>query len=294
MGRRPGYHPDIVSLFLRVAYDGTDFSGFARQADRPDGRPIRTVQGQLEAAIEGLYGQRVRTRGASRTDAGVHARGQLVAFDPPRPIPPAGVLAALADRLAPDMTITAAWDDPRSDPRRGNLGKHYRYQIRCTRAADPSTDRYAWHFGRALDPTAMQRAARRLQGEHDFGSFRAVGCQAASPVRFVERVDVTWRAAAATIAGDRGRRDEAAHDREWIAIDVHGRAFLYNMVRIMVGSLVEVGRGQRDPSWIEGLLATPDRRAAGPTAPARGLTLVEVKWPQTSTGAASDEAAPDV
>ena len=284
-----------MSLFLRVAYDGTDFSGFARQADRPDGRPIRTVQGQLEAAIEGLYGQPVRTRGASRTDAGVHARGQLVAFDPPKPIPPAGVLAAVADRLPPDVTITAAWEDARTDPRRGNLGKHYRYQIRCTRAADPSTDRFAWHYGRTLDPVAMQRAARRLEGEHDFGSFRAVGCQAETSVRLVERVDVTWRAAGATIAGDPGARDAEHHDREWIAIDVHGRAFLYNMVRIMVGSLVEVGRGHRDLAWIDGLLAQPDRRAAGPTAPACGLTLVEVKWPwqPNATGAATEAAAPD-
>ncbi len=285
-----------MSLFLRVAYDGTDFSGFARQADRPDGRPIRTVQGQLEVAIASLYGQSVRTRGASRTDAGVHARGQLVAFDPPKPIPVGGVLAALADRLPPDLTVTAAWEEARTDPRRGNLGKHYRYQIRCTRAADPATDRFAWHYGRAIDPVAMQRAARRLEGEHDFGSFRAAGCQAETSVRIVDRVDVTWRAASATNRGDPGARDARVDDREWIVIDVHGRAFLYNMVRIMVGSLVEVGRGRRELAWIDALLARPDRTAAGPTAPACGLTLVEVKWSHepNATGAAPlGKAAPE-
>ena len=158
---RRGYHPDIVSLFLRVAYDGTAFSGFARQADRPDGRPIRTVQGQLEAAIEALYGEPVRTRGASRTDAGVHARGQLVAFDPPTAIPPSGVMAALDDRLPADLTITAAWHDAATDPRRGNLGKHYRYQIRCTRAGRPGdrSVRVALRAGPRSSGDAERRAA---------------------------------------------------------------------------------------------------------------------------------------
>jgi tRNA pseudouridine38-40 synthase len=277
-----------VSIFLRVAYDGTDFHGFARQADRPDGTPTRTVQGQLEATLAQLYGQPVLTRGASRTDAGVHARGQLVAFDPPLPIPADGVAKAVAGRLPPDVAVTAAWIEPVGDPRRDNLGKHYRYRIRCTRAGSPLTDRFAWPYGRRLDGPAMHAAAQVLVGEHDFASFRAAGCQAATTVRHLSRVEVRWMAAQATIGGDPGALDPAPRDDDWVEIDVEGTAFLYNMVRIIAGSLVEVGRGRHDPAWIRSLLSTPDRNAAGPTAPACGLTLMEVRWPhaQTTRGAA--------
>lgn len=270
-----------MSVLLRVAYDGTDFHGFARQADREDGTPVRTVAGTLERALAELYGAAVTVRGASRTDAGVHARGQLVAFDAPREIPASGVARALADRLPRDVTVSAAWEEDDPDVRGGNLGKHYRYRVRCSRAADPLTARYEWHYGRVLDPVAMQQAAWDFVGTHDFASFRAAGCQSSTTMRTIEAVDVTWRAARAGVPGDRGRMQRAGEhrDADVIDVDVHGTAFLYNMVRIMVGTLVEVGRGARPIEHVAALLARPDRAAAGPTAPAAGLTLVEVRWP---------------
>jgi tRNA pseudouridine38-40 synthase len=270
-----------VSVLLRVAYDGTDFHGFARQADDKTGTPVRTVAGTLEGALADVFGVPVPVRGASRTDAGVHAQGQLVAFDPPHAIPAPGVARALADRLPTDVTVTAAWEEDDPDVRGGNLGKHYRYRIRCTRAADPMTARYEWHYGRPLDPAAMQRAAWAFAGTHDFGSFRAAGCQASTSVRTIEAVTVTWRAATPGVASDAGgmERHAARRDAGVIEVDVRGTAFLYNMVRIMVGALVEVGRGFRPVAHVQALLEKPDRAAAGPTAPAGGLVLVEVRWP---------------
>lgn len=292
-----------MSTLLRVAYDGSDFHGFARQQPGPAG-PIRTVQGQLEQALADLYKQPVRTRGASRTDAGVHAHGQLVAFEGPLAIPPSGVARALNGRLPVDVAVLAAWEHAEAnggpvDVRRGNRGKHYRYRIRCTESRDPQTGRYQWHLRRRLDPHAMQHAARAFVGTHDFGSFRASHCQARTSERTIDDVTLRWGAGAPGPSTDPGRLDPAAHDGgagsgpDWIDVHVHGRAFLYNMVRIMVGTLVEVGQGRRSPDGIASLLARPDRTRAGPTAPACGLTLVEVIWPDAdvSAGASSTVSA---
>lgn len=275
---------------MRVAYDGAAFHGFARQPAGPAG-PVRTVQGELEAALLGIYGRPVLTRGASRTDAGVHARGQLVAFEGPLPIPPRGVARALNGRLPPDVAVVAAWEQPGPDGgpvdvRRGNAGKHYRYRIRCTDGRDPLAARHEWALRRRLDPAAMQAAARAFEGTHDFGSFRSAQCQARSTERTVERVLLRWAAAPLGPRADPGRLDPVAdggrpgHGPDLVEVDVTGRAFLYNMVRIMVGTLVEVGLGRRPVESIAALLQTPDRSKAGTTAPACGLTLVEVRWPR--------------
>jgi len=276
-------------MVLRVAYEGSGFHGFARQADGARG-PIRTVQGEIERALADLYGQVVRTRGASRTDAGVHAEGQLVVFEPPMPIPPQGVARALAGRLAADLSVFAAWEqsDPGGEPldiRRGNAGKHYRYRIRCTHARDPLARR-EWALGRRVDPAAMQGAAEGFVGTHDFSSFRGAKCQAKTTERTIESVKLGWGAAPLGPSEDRGRLDPLTHEGgepgqgpDWLEIHVRGKAFLYNMVRIMVGTLVEVGLHKRAPDTIAELLAHPDRRHAGPTAPACGLTLVQVRWP---------------
>ena len=279
-----------MSTLLRVAYDGADFHGFARQPTGPAG-PVRTVQGELEQALAVLYKQGVPTRGASRTDAGVHARGQLVAFEAPLSIPARGLARGLNGRLPPDVAVVAAWEEVGADGgpvdvRRGNAGKHYRYRIRCTEARDPLAARVEWPLRRRLDPAAMQRAARALVGTHDFGSFRGSGCQAKTTERTVEDVTVRWGADPQGPAGDPGRLDPAGqdggtpgHGPDVVEIDVHGRAFLFNMVRIMVGTLVEVGLGRRPEGSIAELLARPDRTRAGTTAPACGLVLVEVRWP---------------
>jgi len=268
-----------VAILLRIAYDGTEFRGFARQ----DG--LRTVQGTLEAALSELYEAPVEIRGASRTDSGVHARGQSVAYDPPGSgPPPERVRMALWGMLPPDLEPSASWEAKAPDhrplhPRRHNLGKHYRYRIRCTPQRDPLTHRFEWHFGRALDHELMQHAARAFVGKHDFSSFRAAGCEARSPLRDIDEVRVSVRSeTAVAIGGDPGRAPDP-DGPSILEVDVHGSSFLMHMVRIMVGTLVDVGQGRSSPDCVEELLRLSDRPKAGPTAPAGGLTLMEVKWP---------------
>lgn len=282
-----------VSVLLRVAYDGTDFHGYAAQQPRPDGSPIRTVQGDLEAALQKLYKSSLATRASSRTDAGVHAHGQLVAFEPIRNIPMPGLVRGLNGALADDVKVLAAWEESGDrDVRRDNEGKYYRYRIRSTEVADPLSTRYEWHLARRLDPYAMRDAAVHFAGSHDFGSFRAAACQSETTQRTVNSVEVTFGATALGPMGDKGRLDTgvkpgerdigpaSAWGPDWIEVHVWGQAFLMNMVRIMVGTLVEVGAGRRPPEYVRSLLTIQDRSQAGMTAPAKGLTLVEVKWPK--------------
>lgn len=275
-----------MSTLLRVAYDGGDFHGFARQT-AAGGEAPRTVQGALEEALGGLYGAPVMVRGASRTDAGVHALGQLVAFDGPFSIPPRGVLMGLQGRLPADLGALAAWEEERAggapvEPRHENGGKHYRYVIRTTAIRSPRTGRYEWHLHRPLDVAAMQEAAVHLVGEHDFASFRGAGCQARTTVRRLVEVSVRGEAEPEPWPEDLRAVPQEGPPR--VVVDVRGEAFLYNMVRILVGTLVEVGQGRRTPASVAEALARRDRRAAGVTAPAQGLTLMEVVWPGGGRG----------
>jgi tRNA pseudouridine38-40 synthase len=215
----------------------------------------------------------------------VHARGQLVAFEAPRAIPPHGIAAFLRDALPGDVAVTAAWEEPGEvDPRRGNLGKHYRYRIRCTRHRDVHDARFTWQLARPLDPEAMQQAAWRLVGTHDFAAFRAARCHALSTERTLHAVDVRWFSDPYPGPDDPGRTDAVHSDRDLVQVDVSGNAFLYKMVRIIVGTLVEVGIGRWPVTRIDEILAQADRALAGPTAPPHGLTLVEVRWPGRSEG----------
>lgn len=271
-------------MLLRLAYDGTDFHGFARQT------AVRTVQGELEAALARLYKQPISIRGASRTDAGVHAHGQIVAFDPPISIPPRGLLLGLAAALPADLIASAAWPvaDPDGEPlnpRFHNLGKHYRYRIRTTVLREPMSARFEWHIPRPLDLERMREAAPRLIGEHDFSGFRAADCQSQRTVRRVQSIDLHVRSLAEIdpLGADTGRID-GPHAPASIEIDVRGEAFLKNMVRIMVGTLVAIGRGRWGAERIDEVLRDGDRTRAGQTAPAHGLTLVEVLWPAALGG----------
>jgi tRNA pseudouridine38-40 synthase len=264
---------------MRVAYAGTRFHGFARQKGG-----LRTVQGELERILSELYGVDIVTRGASRTDAGVHARGQVVAFTTPEVAgPPADrLMLALRGRLPEDLEVTSSWSlaqDPEQPlhPRHPNEGKHYCYRIRCARVVDPLTGPFEWTHHGELELDAMREAASHLVGEHDFASFRAAGCQAHTTVRRIHRVELVETGAGAGIAGDPGLEHRGSGRR--IEVHVHGEAFLMHMVRIMVGTLVEVGAGRRSPEWVQSLFESPDRQRAGRTAPACGLTLEEVKWP---------------
>lgn len=256
-----------MSILLRLAYDGTDFHGWARQNPRPDGAPLRTVQGELERALGVLAGEVVVTRGASRTDAGVHARGQLVAFERTTPIPCDNLQRALNKMLPRDMAVTAAWEETSPDgapvdPRHGNGGKHYRYRLLLGAVRDPMIARYVWQLDGPIALSAVREAAACFVGTHDFAAFRSSMCQAATTVRTIHGVDVQ------------------EHPGELLEIHVRGTAFLHNMVRIIVGTLVEIGQGRGDGARVTAALASGMRADAGRTAPPGGLELVEVLWPR--------------
>ena len=262
-----------MSVLLRVAYDGTEFHGYAPQPGQ------RTVHGVLEEQLYELFsGVHVEARAASRTDAGVHAKGQIVAFEKPLPIPPKGIVKGLNGHLPPDVAVLAAWEEERPDgaivkPRFENGGKHYRYRLVHDRVTDPFRDRFAWRLEQPLDVERMREAARGFIGTHDYLAFRASDCQASNTMRTVTRVDVQVEQAS-TLHG----RAVPSY-----VIDVEGHAFLKRMVRVMVGTLVEIGRGHFEPDAVTRALASGVRTDAGSTAPARGLCLVEVKWPGPHT-----------
>lgn len=256
-----------------VAYDGRSFHGWQKQ------RALRTVQGELTRAIRELDPDATEPRGASRTDAGVHARGQVVAFDAVRSLPPKGWRMQLNTRLPDDVSVRAI--EPVAigyDPRFDALGKHYRYRIHVGEARDPIRGPHSWHIGpqlgraeRAvghavvdyLDLEAMRAAAAVLVGTHDFRAFRAADDVRLNTIRTIRtlRVDCPF-----------GGDDDA------IAIDVIGNAFMKNMVRILAGTLLEVGRGKRTIASVAELLAPgADRQDAGRTAPAHGLCLMSIE-----------------
>lgn len=241
---------------MRVEYDGTAYAGWQRQA----GGPV-TVQGTLESALDAFTRETVRVRGASRTDAGVHARGQVMAFETDRDgIPPVGFERGLRSHLPRDIVVREAREVGEGwDPRRSSRGKRYVYTL--YNAPHPSAllrDR-AWWVRGALDLAAMREASRALVGTHDFEAFRAAGCVAKHAVRTVYAVEL--RAGAAPRAVD---------------LVVLGNAFVRNMVRILAGTLVEVGLGKRAPEEVEKALRSRKRARAGVTAPAAGLCLDEV------------------
>jgi tRNA pseudouridine38-40 synthase len=249
---------------LTVAYDGTEFHGWQRQRG-PDGAPLRTVQLALQAAVRRVAHEEVEVAGASRTDAGVHARGQVAAFTSSAELPLGRLPAALTSRLPHDVKVTAAALASDSfSPSAEALAKGYSYRIvhGCRLASQrPLFGRQytAWTPYR-LDAVAMNLAARALLGRHDFTSFARLHHGRESAVRTVHECMV--RAA--------GRRR--------CVLEIAGDGFLYNMVRIIAGTLIEVGRGKIEPRRVEEILAARDRNAAGPTAPAQGLCLEWVRY----------------
>jgi tRNA pseudouridine38-40 synthase len=241
-------------LRMQVEYDGTDLAGWQRQANAP------TVQQHLEEVLAQMTGVVTGVRGAGRTDAGVHALGQVAHFDTEATIPLEGFRRGL-NALLPRAIAVVSLDEaaPDFDARFSAHGKLYRYQIWNADSRAPLRDRYVWHVSRALDTDRMQAAARPLVGRHDFNAFRAADCERKTTVRTLSRVDV--------------RRDG-----DLVGIEVEGDAFLKNMVRIITGTLVAAGFGKLGPDEIERLLASRDRTQAGVTAPSHGLTLVRVDY----------------
>jgi tRNA pseudouridine38-40 synthase len=242
---------------LTVAYDGSEFAGWQLQLRQ------RTVQGVLESALEKLLRRPVRVTAAGRTDAGVHAEGQVVSFplEAGERLPLSAFTKGLNGLLPEDVAVQEAAFVPGGfDARRAARGKLYRYRIHNLPARSPLRRRTHWEIFRPLDLPAMARAAGAFVGEHDFAAFRASDCQAKTTVRRLDRVDLSGRP-----GGE-------------IVLEIRGTAFLKHMVRNVAGTLAAVGSRKLSAADVPKLLAGRDRTKAGPTAPAHGLCLVEVYY----------------
>jgi tRNA pseudouridine38-40 synthase len=247
------------TLKLTLAYDGSAYAGWQVQPGR------RTVQGVLEAVLARITGQPVRTVASGRTDAGVHALGQVVSFRTESRLAAAVFQRALSAELPEDVAVLEAAEMAESfHALRDAMRKRYRYVIHDGPVRDVFLRHFCWQYpyGR-LDAEAMHRAAGLLCGTHDFASFQTSGAKRRTSVRTIFDLGV--------------RRGEGGLQHT-VSLEVEADGFLYNMVRTIVGSLVEVGRGARDESWLADVLAAADRRVAGPTAPPQGLFLVKVEY----------------
>ncbi|HSW45717.1 MAG TPA: tRNA pseudouridine(38-40) synthase TruA [Phycisphaerae bacterium] len=248
---------------LLLAYDGTDFHGWQKQPGQ------RTVQDLVEQALRRVVRHQINLVGASRTDAGVHARGQVAGFRTSTDIPCHNLKRAIGGRLPKDIALVHVRDVPLSfRASRDPISKLYRYTVHndADRPVEELRQRYVYHFWNPLDVDFMRAASRHLVGEHDFAAFATTGHQRLSTVRTILRAEVHRRF------------------RE-IRIDFEGTGFLYNQVRNMVGTLLEIGRGHWPVERMPEILASRDRRQAGPTAPARGLRLEWIKYDLTRLSA---------
>ncbi len=243
-----------MRLRMILEYDGTEFSGWQIQPDRP------TIQEALEKALRTILGETIRVAAAGRTDAGVHARGQVAAFTTEGSPDLGSLQRSLNALVGPNVTVcelSVARSD--FDPRRDAIAREYQYRIRNHSWPSPFSRRTAWHVHHPLDVAAMAEAADLLVGEHDFRSFQASDCDAENSVRRIFR-------------------SEFVHDEEDLVYVIAATAFLRHMVRNIVGTLVEVGQGDRSVADFGRLLTAGDRRLAGPTAPPHGLCLVRVDY----------------
>ena len=256
-------------ILLRVAYDGTNYHGWQVQPN------AKTIEGELNRVLTQLTGEKIQVTGASRTDAGVHALGNVAVFDTASKIPVEKFSYALNQRLPEDIVIQSSLqvaDD--FHPRHCDCCKTYEYDILNRTFPLPAYRNTAYFLYGDLDLDAMRRACQAFPGEHDFASFCAAGAQVQTTVRTIYSLEVLEQPLAVT---GRGVSSQRSPER-LLTIRVRGNGFLYNMVRIIAGTLVEVGRGHIRPEEVEGIIAACDRAKAGPTAPARGLRLVEIKY----------------
>ncbi len=256
-------------ILLRVAYDGTNYHGWQVQPN------AKTIEGELNRVLTQLTGEKIQVTGASRTDAGVHALGNVAVFDTASKIPAEKFSYALNQRLPEDIVIQSSLqvaDD--FHPRHCDCCKTYEYDILNRTFPLPAYRNTAYFLYGDLDLDAMRRACQAFPGEHDFASFCAAGAQVQTTVRTIYSLEVLEQPLA---VNERGVSSQRSPER-LLTIRVRGNGFLYNMVRIIAGTLVEVGRGHIRPEEVEGIIAACDRAKAGPTAPARGLRLVEIKY----------------
>lgn len=292
-------------ILLRVAYDGTNYHGWQLQPN------AATIEGELNRALCALTGEEIVVTGASRTDAGVHALGNVAVFDTTSRIPAEKFSYALNQRLPEDIVIQSSKqvaDD--FHPRHCDCRKTYEYDILNRTFPLPAYRNTAYFLYGTLNIEAMRRACQAFLGEHDFASFCAAGAQVQTTVRTIYSLEVECRPlteagtpvppasgeavnAAAGKSGEQVQQTQPASGEtairaagganagsadQLLTIRVKGNGFLYNMVRIIAGTLVEVGRGHIKPEEVAGIIAAKDRAKAGPTAPARGLRLVEIEY----------------
>jgi tRNA pseudouridine38-40 synthase len=264
-------YPLMPTFKIVLAYDGTDFVGWQRQANGV------SIQGLIEDALRALDGREVAVAGAGRTDAGVHALGQVAAFTIARELEPDAVVRALNAHLPHAIRVLSADHAPPSfHPRFGARAKTYRYRLWHADVMSPFERRYAWHVAGPLDVDAMRAAAHLLEGRHDFAAFQATG----SSVTTTERQILVSR------IGEESAIESAILNPQsaLLCYEVSGSGFLRHMVRIIVGSLVEIGRGRQPVEWITGVIASRNRATAGPTAPPHGLFLVRVEYESAAQG----------
>ena len=241
-------------IALTIAYDGTAYSGWQAQNNAV------TVEGTLRRALARLCGGEVVTIGASRTDAGVHALGNVAVFDTELPIPAERVATAVNSFLPEDIRVVRSWEVPSGfHPRFDAHSKRYEYRITTEPVVSPLRCRFVYGVHGELDLAAMQRGAAQFTGTHDFSSFCSAVAQSESKVRTVTRCEVY--------------RDGAE-----IVIGVEGDGFLYNMIRILAGTLIAMGSGSMDPESMGDIISALDRTKAGPTAPPQGLTLMQIRY----------------
>lgn len=280
-------------ILLRVAYDGTNYHGWQVQPN------AATIEGELNRVLTQLTGEEIQVTGASRTDAGVHALGNVAVFDTASRIPAEKFSYALNQRLPEDIVIQSSVqvaDD--FHPRHCDCRKTYEYDILNRTFPLPAYRNTAYFLYGDLDLDAMRKACQAFLGEHDFASFCAAGAQVQTTVRTIYSLEVLEQPLGSNgrteaqrsqqtqsetieLQPDKARLQEPQIQQapeRLLTIRVKGNGFLYNMVRIIAGTLVEVGRGHIRPEEIEGIIAACDRAKAGPTAPARGLRLVEIAY----------------
>jgi tRNA pseudouridine38-40 synthase len=247
----------VQRLAVGIEYDGTGYSGWQRQTDAP------TIQEEVEKALSSIANHPVEVVSAGRTDAGVHALGQVFHFDVQTQRPFHGWLLGANTRL-PDA-IALQWVRAVSSDfhaRFSATSRRYRYVIFQSRVRPALQRHQACWYRYPLDITLMQQGSRALLGEHDFTSFRAAGCQSHTPYRFIHSIEVS-------------------RHEEWVYVDIEANAFLHHMVRNIVGVLLEIGGRREEPSWAKEVLEARDRRKGGVTAPAEGLYFVEAVFPES-------------
>lgn len=239
---------------LTVAYDGTEYSGWQIQPNAP------TIESYLDKAIKELTGENVHVIGASRTDAGVHAMGNVAVFDTESTIPGEKFTFAL-NRFLPDSIVIQESREVAADfhPRHCNTRKTYEYRILNTTVPIPQKRLFSWNVSGEIDLEKMRKAATYIVGEHDFKSFCCVRTQVESTVRTIYSLDIL-------------------EEKNEIVIRIQGNGFLYNMVRIIAGTLIQVGKGKYKPEYVKEMLEACDRTEAGQTAPPQGLTLMKIEY----------------